>query len=130
MLQAAVCDCGPLDTSAFCEDGVRSAEVDVSGRAVVDALMISDVIAVLDEGVDLIVVEQNAVLQGLMPALDLSLGLGMIWGAAIANRYAMNRSVNLGSSRNTREKPVWKSDRPPPSGPISTRGVNATSHKV
>src|SRR6202044_1507347 len=90
MLQAAVCDCGPLDTSAFCEDGVRSTEVDVSGREVVDALMIADVIVVLDEGVDLlldisrqiIVVEQNAVLQGLMPTLDLSLGLGMIWGAA------------------------------------------------
>ena len=90
VLQAAVCDCGTLDTSAFCEDGVRSAKVDVSGREVVDALMIADVIVVSDEGVDLlleisrqiIVVEQNAVLQGLMPTLDLSLGLGMIRGAA------------------------------------------------
>ena len=43
-----------------------------------------------DEGVDLpfeivrqiIVVEQNAVLQGLMPTLDLPLGLWMIRGAA------------------------------------------------
>ena len=47
MLQATVCDGDPLDTSAFCEDGVRSTEVDVSGREVVDALMIADVIVVL-----------------------------------------------------------------------------------
>ena len=48
--------------------------------------MIADVVIVLDEGVDLpfeitgqvVVVEQNAVLQRLVPALDLSLGLGMI----------------------------------------------------
>ena len=48
--------------------------------------MIADVVIVLDEGADLpfeisgqvVVVEQDAVLQGLMPALDLSLGLGMI----------------------------------------------------
>jgi hypothetical protein len=70
--------------------GSLSAKVDVSGREVVDALVIADVIVVLDEGVDLLLeisrqiifVEQNAVLQGLMPTLDLSLGLGMIWGAA------------------------------------------------
>jgi len=48
--------------------------------------MIADVVIVLDEGADLpfeisgqvVVVEQDAVLQGLVPALDLSLGLGMI----------------------------------------------------
>jgi len=52
--------------------------------------MIADVIAVLDEGGDLpfeivrqvIVVEQNAVLQGLVSALDLSLGLRVIRSAA------------------------------------------------
>src|SRR6478736_810568 len=67
-----------------------SAEVDVSRREVVDAFMIADVIVVLDEGGDLpfeiarqvIVVEQNAVLQGLVPALDLSLGLRVIRSAA------------------------------------------------
>jgi len=54
------------------------------------SLMIADVIVVLDEGGDLpfeiarqvIVVEQNAVLQGLVPALDLSLGLRVIRSAA------------------------------------------------
>ena len=90
MLQAAVCDSGQLDAFAFCEDRLRSAKVDVGRCDVFDALMIAGVIVVLDEGVDLpfeisgqiVVVEQNAVLQGLMPALDLSLGLGMIRGAA------------------------------------------------
>ena len=90
MLQATVCDGGKLDAFAFCEDRLGSAEVDVGRREVVDALMIADVIVVLDEGVDLpfeiagqiVVVEQNAVLQGLVPALDLALGLGMIRRAA------------------------------------------------
>ena len=90
MLQATVCDGGKLDASAFCEDRLGSAEVDVGRREVVDALMIADVIVVLDEGVDLpfeisgqiIVVEQNAVLQGLVPALDLALGLRVIRCAA------------------------------------------------
>jgi hypothetical protein len=48
--------------------------------------MIAEVVIVLDEGADLpfeisgqiVVVEQDAVLQSLVPALDLSLGLGMI----------------------------------------------------
>ena len=90
MLQAAVCDCGSLDAVSFSEDRLGPSKIDVSGREVVDALVIADVVIVLDEGVDLlleiagqiIVFEQNAVLQGLMPTLDLSLGLGMIWGAA------------------------------------------------
>lgn len=81
MLQAAVCDGGPLDAVSFGEDRLGPSKIDVSGREVVDALVIADVIVVLDEGVDLllkisgqvVVVEQNAVLQGLMPALDLSL---------------------------------------------------------
>ncbi len=47
--------------------------------------MVTLVVVVLDEGVDLglevagqeVVFEQDAVLQGLVPALDLALGLGM-----------------------------------------------------
>ena len=49
-----------------------------------------------DEGVNLpfeiarqvVVVEQNAVLQGLMPTLDLSLGLWMIWGRRVPSKLA------------------------------------------
>ncbi len=90
MLQPAVYDCGPLDAVSFGEDRLGSSKIDVSGREVVDALVIADVVIMLDEGVDLLleiagqilVVEQDAVLQGLVPSLDLSLGLGMIRGAA------------------------------------------------
>ena len=86
MLQATVSDGGKFDASAFCEDRLRPAEVDVGRRDVFDALMIANVIVVLDEGADLpfeiarqiVVVEQNAVLQGLVPAFDLALGLRVI----------------------------------------------------
>src|SRR5271167_1425676 len=99
MLQAAVCDCGPLDAVSFGEDRLGSSKIDVSGREVVDALVIADVVIMLDEGVDLlleiagqiIVVEQNAVLQGLMPTLDLSLGLWMIRGAAYVLHVLVRR---------------------------------------
>ena len=48
--------------------------------------MVAMVVVVPDEGVDLafevagqvVVLEQDAVLQGLVPALDLALGLGMV----------------------------------------------------
>lgn len=90
MLQATVCDGVALDTLTFCEDRLSSAEVDVSRGQIVDALVIAGMIVMFDEGGDLpleiarqvIVVEQDAVLQGLMPALDLALGLGMIRRAA------------------------------------------------
>ena len=80
MLQAAVCDGVALDAVSFCEDRLGPAEVDIGWCEVVDALMITDVIVVFDEGPYLtfeitgqvVVVEQDAVLQRLMPALDLS----------------------------------------------------------
>ena len=50
MLQASVFDGGALDAFTLCEDRLRSAEVDVSRREVVDALVIADVIVVIDEG--------------------------------------------------------------------------------
>jgi hypothetical protein len=86
MLQATVCDGVALDAASFSEDRRGPSKIDVSGREVVDALVIADVIIMLDECVDLlleitgqiIVVEQNAVLQSLVPALNLSLGLRAI----------------------------------------------------
>ena len=57
---------------------------------IVEALLISGVVVVLDEGMDLlfevtgqvVVVEQDAVLQGLVPALDLALGLRVVGRAS------------------------------------------------
>ena len=80
MLQASVCDGGTLDALTLGKDRLGPAEVNVGRGEVVDALVIAGVVVVFDEGVDLlfeitgqvVVVEQNAVLQGLMPALDCS----------------------------------------------------------
>ena len=61
-------------------------EVDIGGREVIQALVVAPVVVVLDEGAELgfevtgqiIVLEQDPVLEGLVPALDLALGLGMV----------------------------------------------------
>lgn len=77
MLQAAVCDGDALDALTFCEDCFSSPEVDIGRSEIVDALVIADMVIVRDEGVDLpfeitgqvIVVEQNAILRGLVPTV-------------------------------------------------------------
>jgi hypothetical protein len=53
VLQAAVCDGLTLDTLSFGYDGLGPAEVDVSRGLVFNALVIVDVVVVLDEGADL-----------------------------------------------------------------------------
>ena len=53
VLQATVCAGSKFYVSAFCEDRRGPAEVDVGRRQVVDALMVVDVIVVLDEGANL-----------------------------------------------------------------------------
>jgi hypothetical protein len=53
VLQATVCNSLTLDTLTLSQDCLGSAEVDVSRREVVDALMVANVIVVLDEGGDL-----------------------------------------------------------------------------
>ena len=90
VLQAPMLDGLSLDPFALFEDGGCSAEVGVGRGHVVQALVVALVVVVLDEGLDLglevagqdVVFEQDAVLQGLVPALDLALGLGMTRGAA------------------------------------------------
>jgi hypothetical protein len=85
VVQASVSDGLSLDPFSFQQDGIAAAEVDVGGRQVSDGLMVTLVVVMIDEGVDLsleiawqvIVLEQDAVLQRLMPTLDLALGLGM-----------------------------------------------------
>jgi hypothetical protein len=90
MLQATVCDCLALDPLAFEEDGLPASEVDVSRGKIVEALVIAGMVVVRHEGGDLafeiagqvVVLKQDAVLERLMPALDLALGLRVIRGAA------------------------------------------------
>ena len=86
VLYAPMFDCDTFDAGALGEDGFIPAEVSVSGRHVAQAFMVTLVTIVLDEGLNLglevagqeVVFEQDAVFQGLVPALDLALGLGMI----------------------------------------------------
>ena len=90
VLQAPIFDCLSLDPFALFDDGRSPAEVGVGGRHVGQALVVTLVVVVLDEGLDLglevarqeVVLQQDAVLQGLVPTLDLALGLGMHRGAA------------------------------------------------
>ena len=73
MLQAPMLDGLSLDPFTLLDDGWCPAEVGIGGRHVVQALVVTLVIVVLDERLDLglevagqeVVLEQDAVLQGL-----------------------------------------------------------------
>ena len=90
MLQAAVLNGTFFDAFSPFLDSCIPPEVDVGGRDVPDAFVIALVIVMLDESGDLvfqmpwqvIVLQQDTVFQGLMPTLDLALGLGMMWRTA------------------------------------------------
>ena len=79
-----------FDPFSFQQDGLAASEVDVGRRQVAQALVVAPVIVVLDEALDLgfeiagqvVVLEQDAVLERLVPALDLALGLRMVGRAA------------------------------------------------
>ena len=85
MLQAPMFDGLSFDPVTL-EDGGTTVEVDIGGRQVAEAFVVSAVIVVVDERLDLsvqgtrkvVVFQQDAVLQGLAPALDLALHLGMV----------------------------------------------------
>lgn len=69
---------------------MAAAEVDIGRGEIAEALVVSAVIVVLDEGVDgvlestgqIVVLEQDAVLQSLVLPLDIALGLRVDRGAA------------------------------------------------
>ena len=90
MQQATRLDGPRFDLLSLSEDGVCSAEVDVGRCQVAEALVVAVVVVVLDEAGDgllertrkVVILEQDPVLQGLVPALDLALGLGMVRSAA------------------------------------------------
>ena len=79
MLQAPLFDGLAFDVGPLAQDVGGSAEVGVCRRHVAQALVVSGMVVVLDEGADLglqvagqeVVFQQDPVLQGLMPALDL-----------------------------------------------------------
>lgn len=87
MEQAPGFDCLPFDPFSLFQNGVAALEVDIGRGEVLQALVIAPVVIVIDESIDLlpeitgqvVVFQQDAVLQGLVPALDLSLSLRMVW---------------------------------------------------
>ena len=87
--QASVLNGLSFDPFSFKKNGLASAEVDVGRGEIGDTLVVSQMIVVSDELADpgfeiawqIVVLKQDAVLQGLMPSLNLALGLGMKWGA-------------------------------------------------
>ena len=87
MMQASCFECLSFDPFSFQQDDFVTPEVDVGGRHVVEAFVISLVIVVgyerFDTGFEIVgqevVLQQHSVLQGLMPSLDLALGLWVVW---------------------------------------------------
>ena len=75
-----------LDLLSLFQDLLAAPEVDVGGCQVAEALVVAAVVVVVDEGADLaleiagqeVMLEQDAVLHGLVPAFDLALGLGVV----------------------------------------------------
>lgn len=86
MLQSSFSDGIAFDPFSLQQDGLAPAEVDIGGREVLQALVVAAVIVVLDEVANVgfeiagqvVVFQLDAVLQGLVPALDLALGLRMV----------------------------------------------------
>ena len=85
MVQAALSDGVSFDPFTFEQDGLAAPEVDVGRGEIVEALVVSAMIVMFDEGRDLgfevflkeVVFEQDAVLERLVPAFDLALRLRM-----------------------------------------------------
>jgi hypothetical protein len=80
MLEATVGDSLSLDPLSFCQDGATPPAVDVGRGEIVDALVVSAVVVVGNEGFDLgfeiagqeVIFQQDAVLEGLVPAKRLN----------------------------------------------------------
>lgn len=92
MSQASLLDGLALDLFAFGEDDLAAAEVDIGRNEIINALVIATVIIVFDEGCDLpfeitwqiVVFQRDAILEGLVPALDLAERLAIVerWSRA------------------------------------------------
>lgn len=97
MKQAALCDGFAFDPFPFQHDDVAAPEVDVGRCEIADALVVSAVVVMIDEGRDLpleiarqeVVFEQDPVLERLVPALDFALGLRVQWRSADKSPSAM-----------------------------------------
>lgn len=112
MLQASLFHCPSFDLFPFEEDGLATPGIDVGRGEIVQALVIAPMVVVPDKGVDLsflvtwqkVVFQEDPVLQGLMPAFYLALGLRMI-GRAARVRHALSGKIFCQIARDAR-RPV------------------------
>ena len=85
VVQASGLDGLPFSPFSFQEDGLAAPEVDVGRCQIADGLVVTLMVVMIDKSVDLgleiagqiVILEQDAVLQCLVPAFDLALGLGV-----------------------------------------------------
>ena len=90
MTQAPGLDSLSFDPFSLLQDGLAASEVDIGRGEVLQALVIASMVVLIDKGIDLlpeitgqvVVFQQDAVLQGLVPSLDLPLSLRVIRSAA------------------------------------------------
>lgn len=90
VLRAAFSECLILDLLSPLQDFRPASLINVGGCEVGQALVVTSVVVVTDEGASLpfqiawqvVVFQQYAILHCLMPAFDLTLGLRMMWRTA------------------------------------------------
>ena len=90
MKQASRFDGLSFDPFSLFQNGLAAPEVNVGRGEVLQALVIATVVVVFDKGVDLlseiagqvVVFEQDAVLEGLVPSFDLPLSLRVLRSTA------------------------------------------------
>jgi hypothetical protein len=86
VLQAAALDVLSFDPFSLHQNALAASKVDVSRGEIVEALMVALVIVVRHEGFNLslqitgkeVVLQKDAILECLVPALDLALGHGVV----------------------------------------------------
>ncbi len=107
MLQAAISDCVSFDRFSFQQDGLGASGVHVSLGEIAQAVVITAISVEIDERGDLgpeaagpiIVLNQYAVLEGLMPAFDLALRLRMARRAAHVTQMVLEQTAEAGHIR-------------------------------
>ena len=137
MLQAAVFECFQFNLLPFVQDRLCASEVGVGWCHVAEAFVISPVIVTIDERLDLtfeiawqiVVLQQDTVLQGLMPALDLTLGLRMTGLAVDLSHMPIGWPVGQ-FRRHIRATFVRQKPRPPPPlGLVEAGGLQGHVHR-
>jgi hypothetical protein len=112
MHQAALLDGSALDARTVQQDCLPPAKIDIGWGQVAKALMVAPVVILFDKLGDLslqrtrqvVILEQDAVLHGLVPAFDLALGLRM--GGRAADMLDALLCQSLGEGVRDEPRPV------------------------